>query len=115
MAPNDPKAVPLDGFSIAELTELRDRIDSRISNLEKQREEDALKKLEALASELGLTRDQIAERFRKKASKKTRSAALAPKFRNPKNPAESWAGRGKKPAWVEAHLKAGGKLEDLAI
>lgn len=27
----------------------------------------------------------------------------------------TWAGRGMKPAWVEAHLKKGGKLDDLLI
>lgn len=111
----DPKNVSLDGLSIEDLGLLRGRIDAQIEALEKQQEEDALKKLEALAAELGLTRDQIAERFRKRPTKRTRSSSLAPKYRNPKNHSETWAGRGKKPGWVEAHLKAGGKLEDLAI
>lgn len=28
---------------------------------------------------------------------------------------DSWSGRGRKPRWVEDHLKKGGKLEDLLI
>jgi DNA-binding protein H-NS len=36
---------------------------------------------------------------------------VAPKYRNPANPAETWAGRGLKPRWLEAALKSGKKLE----
>jgi DNA-binding protein H-NS len=41
--------------------------------------------------------------------------AVAPKYRNPDNPAETWAGRGLKPRWLAAALKAGGKLEEFSI
>ena len=41
--------------------------------------------------------------------------AVAPKYRNPENPAETWAGRGLKPRWLAAALKAGKKLEDFSI
>jgi DNA-binding protein H-NS len=41
--------------------------------------------------------------------------AVAPKFRNPENPAETWAGRGLKPRWLAAALKSGKKLEDFSI
>jgi DNA-binding protein H-NS len=37
------------------------------------------------------------------------------KYRNPENPAETWAGRGRPPKWVQAALEAGQTLEDLAI
>jgi DNA-binding protein H-NS len=38
-----------------------------------------------------------------------------PKYRNPQNAAETWAGRGKQPRWVRAQLRSGKKLEDLRI
>jgi DNA-binding protein H-NS len=38
-----------------------------------------------------------------------------PKYRNPENPAETWAGRGLKPRWLAAAIKAGKKLEDFSI
>ena len=41
--------------------------------------------------------------------------AAAPKYRNPDNPAETWAGRGLKPRWLAAALKTGKKLEDFSI
>jgi DNA-binding protein H-NS len=41
--------------------------------------------------------------------------AVAPKYRNPENPEETWAGRGLKPRWLAAALKTGKKLEDFTI
>jgi DNA-binding protein H-NS len=41
--------------------------------------------------------------------------AVAPKFQNPAEPSETWAGRGKQPRWLVAQLKAGKKLNDFLI
>ena len=38
-----------------------------------------------------------------------------PKYRNPDNPAETWSGKGKRPAWLEAALARGKTLESLQI
>ena len=38
-----------------------------------------------------------------------------PKYRNPVQPSETWAGRGKQPRWLAAQLKSGKKLEDFKI
>jgi DNA-binding protein H-NS len=40
---------------------------------------------------------------------------VAPKYRNPDNPSETWAGRGLKPRWLAAAMKAGKKLEHFSI
>ena len=40
---------------------------------------------------------------------------VAPKYRNPENPSETWAGRGLKPRWLSAALKSGRKQEDFLI
>jgi len=40
---------------------------------------------------------------------------VAPKYRNPENPAETWAGRGLKPRWLAAAIKSGKKLDDFSI
>jgi DNA-binding protein H-NS len=40
---------------------------------------------------------------------------VLPKYRNPQNAAETWAGRGRQPRWVRTHLRSGKKLEDLRI
>lgn len=38
-----------------------------------------------------------------------------PKFRNPAQPGETWAGRGKQPRWLTAQLRSGKKLDDFRI
>jgi len=37
------------------------------------------------------------------------------KYRNPKNPEETWAGRGKQPRWLAAQLRSGKKLDQFLI
>jgi DNA-binding protein H-NS len=45
----------------------------------------------------------------------SKGQTIAPKYRNPENPLETWAGRGLKPRWLTTAIKAGHKLEDFAI
>ena len=40
---------------------------------------------------------------------------LPPLYRNPKNRAETWAGRGNRPRWLVTALRGGKKLEAFAI
>jgi DNA-binding protein H-NS len=40
---------------------------------------------------------------------------VAPKYRNPAKPGETWAGRGKQPRWLTAQLRSGKKLDDFRI
>jgi DNA-binding protein H-NS len=40
---------------------------------------------------------------------------LPPRYRNPKNRKETWAGRGNRPRWLVAALKGGKKLETFAV
>jgi len=37
------------------------------------------------------------------------------KYKNPNDVSQTWTGRGRKPAWVQAQLDEGFSLEDLAI
>lgn len=40
---------------------------------------------------------------------------VLPKYRNPRNPKETWAGRGKQPRWLRAQLRSGKKLDQFKI
>jgi len=44
-----------------------------------------------------------------------RRGPVAPKYHNPENPNETWAGRGLRPRWLAAAIKSGHKLEDFLI
>jgi DNA-binding protein H-NS len=38
-----------------------------------------------------------------------------PKFRNPDEPSETWAGRGKQPRWLRKQLGSGKRIDDFRI
>jgi DNA-binding protein H-NS len=40
---------------------------------------------------------------------------VRPKYRNPDEPSETWAGRGKRPRWLVAKLKSGKRINDFRI
>ncbi|MFM7800701.1 MAG: H-NS family nucleoid-associated regulatory protein [Limnohabitans sp.] len=90
----------------------------------------ALSQIVQIAQASGLTAEQItaamggkkgktraAKSASVKAPKARRSTAgrkVAPKYRDPANPAQTWTGRGRTPAWVQA-LQATGQLASAEI
>ena len=40
---------------------------------------------------------------------------VSPKYYNPDQPSETWAGRGKQPRWLVAQLRSGRRIEDFSI
>jgi len=40
---------------------------------------------------------------------------VPPKYRNPDQPSETWAGRGKQPRWLVAKLGSGKRIDDFKI
>jgi DNA-binding protein H-NS len=54
--------------------------------------------------------DQIGDRPKRRSY-----PAVFPKYRNPNQPSETWAGRGKQPRWLAAELKSGKRLDDFRL
>lgn len=66
-----------------------------------------------LISDEGLTFEQV---FGGKRSRgKAKIGKVKPKYRNPADPSQTWAGRGKRPRWFADALAAGKKEKDLLI
>ena len=40
---------------------------------------------------------------------------VLPRFRNPEDPSETWAGRGRQPHWVAKQLRSGKRIEEFRI
>jgi DNA-binding protein H-NS len=113
MLPNNRRKGPVGGnsmnfksMSIENLVKLKDQVES------------------ALSSKVAETRRMLQSNLSKlsgfgAASMRGRGGAargkVAPKYRNPDNPSETWAGRGLKPRWLAAALKAGKKIEHFSI
>ena len=98
----------LKSMSVDNLSKLREQVDAALRSkvIEERRVvQDQLGRLERLArSRLGARGGRGGPRD-----------AVAPKYRNPENPTETWAGRGLKPRWLAAALNSGKKLEDFSI
>lgn len=105
------RPVDLEGMSVKDLRELRGRIDEAIAHRQKTERAELKSKMAALAAEAGLSLDEIFGGRGKGAR-----GPVAPKYRNPENPEETWTGRGRKPLWLAEKLaKRGVKIEDFAI
>jgi DNA-binding protein H-NS len=90
------------------LMALRDNVDRIISTRAKAERTAIERQLARLTDFVG-----AGERGRRKSQLKGRK--VPPKYRNPANPSETWAGRGVRPRWLQAQLKRGRKLEQFAI
>src|SRR5262249_46646415 len=93
-------------MSIDKLSTLRDQVDTIL----RTKVADQRRTLQATLAKLS--------RF---STSQSRSKGLgvrgpvAPKYRNPENPSETWAGRGLKPRWLVAAMRGGRKLEHFSI
>lgn len=101
----------IENMSSKELADLIEAASGKLAQ-QKEAEKAAVKaELEALAQERGYT---IAELFGSEKTKAPR-AKVAPVYRDPENPENTWTGRGRKPKWLAAALESGKSLEDFRI
>lgn len=100
-------------LNAADLKKLASKIEKRIVEVEKESLHLALKEMRAVADKLGVTFDDVIELHKGKGRKPSTKAAA--KYANPDDPSQTWTGRGRKPAWVNAALEAGKSIDDLAI
>jgi DNA-binding protein H-NS len=97
----------LASMSVEALLQLRDDIGSVLS-----RKAGQLQTQLAALGDGGWTAKKAVGRPR---GSKMKGRKVAPKYRNPKNRSETWAGRGAMPRWMAAEIKKGKKREDFAI
>lgn len=100
------KAMDLESRSVGDLWSLHELVLAELSRkitAERARLDDRLR-------HLGSVDDGSASRRRRRPYPK-----VLPKYRNPKNQSETWAGRGKQPRWLAAQLRSGKKLSDFLI
>lgn len=83
-----PKDLDLSHFSLLELRQLANHVESEISSRQEE-------------GKRWLRQHGLVER-------------RGPLYRNPRNAAETWSGKGKQPTWVERALAEGYSLESLA-
>jgi DNA-binding protein H-NS len=94
----------LESMSMHELGKLHERVDTALS-----------RKMVAEMATIEERLHRLSSVERRPKLKKRSYPKVAPKYRNPKNRTETWAGIGKQPRWLVAQLQFGKKLEDFQI
>jgi DNA-binding protein H-NS len=72
-------------------------------------------RLEQRIKQEKLQLDERLKRLQSPVSEHRPYPPVSPKYRNPDQPSETWAGRGKQPRWLVAQLKSGRRIEDFSI
>ena len=108
--------IELEGMSFDALAGLQRQVEAELLRKHKARQSEALQQIARLAAEAELgVEDVVAHLEGRRGKRKRTSSSLPPKYRDPENPSNSWAGRGKRPKWLEAKIAAGATLEDFLI
>lgn len=116
-------AIDLNALSAKELDSLISKAKKRKTTLKKRKPITAVRtRLKAAAAAEGYTIEELfgsagaAPRAARpaKAPRKT-GIKVAPKYRNPAKPEETWTGRGRQPRWMAEQVAQGKAPEDFLI
>jgi len=124
-------SIDLEGLSAKQLEAVIARAKKRQDALNKRKPIAAVrKKLVALAKADGYTIAELfgddvasasaapapaAKRAARKSTKGRTLGKVAPKYRNPDNPKETWSGRGMQPRWLAEQVRRGKSAADFLI
>jgi DNA-binding protein H-NS len=110
-----PGRFKISTLSMDELWALHEEVGNLLSEriaIEKRQLEERLARLNSgMMAKINRSDLQVPER--RKVRRKY--PPVLPKFQNPSDPSETWAGRGKQPRWLVSQLKAGKKMNDFLI
>jgi DNA-binding protein H-NS len=105
-----PRQKSFASLTVDQLLELRNSLDKYLG----EKREQLQNSLGALERISGLNqRGKPGRNFR--GAHPSKGKKVAPKYRNPDDPSQTWAGRGAQPRWLKAHLSAGRSREEFAI
>lgn len=113
--------INLNVLSKDELLSLRERIDHRMVEVDREARAKALEAVKAAAAEHGFNVHDLVGKPEQGGRKGAgRAAASVPndrpaRYANPQDPSQTWSGRGRRPAWVKAALDGGASIESLSI
>jgi len=130
----DLSKIDLDSLPLEELTDLQQRVQAAVHKKEQARIKELRDQARSLAKAQGITVEALLGiekpgaaskpatrkpatkgKAKRKAKGKGSRGPVAPKYRNPENPDETWTARGQIPRWMRAKIEAGAKKEDFLI
>lgn len=110
-------AIDLKTLSPKELQALIENANAQMHEARAAHVQSVKQKIEALLASSSLGLDDIyPSRGKKAAGKKAKTGSVAPKYRDPSDPSQTWSGRGRQPAWFAKALRRRGvTAESLLI
>ena len=101
--------VDVDRMTFKELLDLEAKLQKAIALARGRERANVKQELTALAEKHGFT-------LRELVGGRGKGKVVAPKYANPDDPSQTWAGRGRKPLWLVAKMrKRGTKLQQFAL
>jgi DNA-binding protein H-NS len=104
-------AINVDKMPLKDLQDLEVRVKKAIVIARERERNEVRQAMMALAANRGLSLNEVFGTTRAMKS----GGKVAVKYRNPNNPEETWAGRGRQPKWLVAALKKGANVDDFAV
>ena len=99
-------------LSLAELHTLVTQAQRELAERQKQERRHVMAEIKALADSVGL---EVNFKEEEPASGSLRGRKVAPKYRNPHNPEDTWTGRGLKPRWLAELVEQGRDIDEFRI
>jgi DNA-binding protein H-NS len=100
----------LSKLSIAELRKLQDDIKVQLKKRELADVANARDQIQSIAQRVGISLKELVA-----TGTRTKTGAVAARYRNPTNASQQWSGRGRQPKWVKEWIGAGKSIDDLRI
>lgn len=126
--PPAPVQLDLAGLSYAELQKVLLEAQAQVEIKRKEALTNALEACKAAAQAHGFTLDDVVAHYKPftvqaapageaetKGKRSTFGKTVAPKYRDPSNPDNTWTGRGRTPKWLEERIATGAKLDEFLI
>ncbi len=104
------KDTQLQRMNLKDLIRLKNRIENTIAQKRDKERTELRDKFRQLAAEKGISWTDIVGTGKAKPR-----GPVAAKYADPKDPTQTWSGRGRMPKWLSAKIKSGAKLESFKI
>lgn len=109
-------AIDLKALSPKELQSLIANAEAHMQEAKSNQVQEIRKKIDTLLNNAGLSLDDVyPTRGGGRGGKAGKRGVVAPKYRNPEDPSQTWTGRGKRPLWFVAALKKRGVTEESLL
>jgi DNA-binding protein H-NS len=107
--------IHLEMMDLDDLVTLRQEIDDEINTRQFAGRAAAAAEIRRIAAEAGISLDEVTTLSEKVKGNGSGKGKVEPKYRHPEDPRLTWAGRGRKPAWLETEVQQGRSIDEFRI